>query len=88
MSTMTNLNIRVDADTKQKAEELFSDLGFTLSAAVNVFLKQAISRNGMPFPVVRADPFYSESNQRALRRAIEQLETGGGTAHELVPDDE
>jgi G:T/U-mismatch repair DNA glycosylase len=46
MSTMTNLNIRVDAETKQKAEELFNDIGFTMSAAINVFLKQAIAHNG------------------------------------------
>jgi len=88
MSPMTNLNIRVDADTKQKAEELFNDLGLTLSAAVNVFLKQAISHNGMPFRVVRADPFFNDANQRALRRSIEELEAGGGTVHDLLPDDE
>jgi len=88
MPTMTNLNIRIDADTKQKAEELFNDIGFTMSAAVNVFLKQAIAHNGMPFRVVRVDPFYSEANQRALRRSIEQLEAGGGTVHDLLPDDE
>ena len=88
MSPMTNLNIRIDAETKRKAEELFNDIGFTMSAAINVFLKQAIAHNGMPFRVVRVDPFYSEANQRVLRHSIEQLEASGGNEHDLLPDDE
>jgi DNA-damage-inducible protein J len=88
MSPMTNLNIRIDVETKQKAEELFNDIGFTMSAAVNVFLKQAIAHNGMPFRVVRVDPFYSEANQRVMRRSIQQLEAGEGTEHDLLSDDE
>jgi DNA-damage-inducible protein J len=34
------------------------------------------------------DPFYSESNLAHLRRAIEQLESGGGTFHELIEVDD
>jgi DNA-damage-inducible protein J len=59
-----------------------------MSAAVNVFLKQAIAHNGMPFRVVRMDPFYSEANQRVMHRSIQQLEAGEGTEHDLLSDDE
>jgi hypothetical protein len=38
--------------------------------------------------VVRADPFFSETNQRVLRHAAEELEAGRGAVRELLPDDE
>ena len=88
MSNMTNLNIRVDSSTKKQAEELFSDLGLSMSSAINVFLKQAISRNGMPFEVVRREDFYSNFNQKYLLRSIEQLEAGKGKAHDLISTDD
>ncbi len=41
--------IRTDEEVKKDAEELFDSMGMSLSTAVNVFLKQAIRVNGMPF---------------------------------------
>lgn len=45
----TNLNLRVDADVKRNAEALYNELGLTLSAAVNIFLRQSIRESGLPF---------------------------------------
>ncbi len=53
---MTTISIRVDEDVKKRASELFSDLGLDLSAAVNMFLRQAIMRDGIPFDVKREIP--------------------------------
>ena len=47
----TNLNVRVDKDVKNAAETIASALGMNLSTAVNIFLRQMISHNGMPFDV-------------------------------------
>jgi DNA-damage-inducible protein J len=55
MST-ANINVRVDADLKKSAEELFNDLGLTMSSAITVFLKSAVSHDGLPFEVKRAVP--------------------------------
>ena len=44
-------NITIDAETKAKAQELLSDLGMDLSTAVNIFLKQALYKNGFPFEI-------------------------------------
>ncbi len=30
------------------------------------------------------DPFYSDNNQRHLKKAIKQLEDGGGKEHEII----
>lgn len=45
----TNLNIRIDADLKRQAERIFNELGLNMSTALNVFLRQTIRSNGIPF---------------------------------------
>ena len=73
--TTTNIQIRVDSMLKAEAEQLFSDIGLDMPTAVRLFLKQAIINNGLPFAVER-DPFFSESNQQALRKSIAQMKSG------------
>ena len=51
-----NINIRVDRELKAQAEALFSDLGMNMSTAITIFLKSAISHDGLPFEVRRAVP--------------------------------
>ena len=43
--------IRIDENTKQQAVTLLEGLGLNLSDAVNMFLKQVILQNGIPFEV-------------------------------------
>ena len=45
----TNLNIRIDSDLKKQAEQIFSELGLNMSTALNVFLRQTVRSNGIPF---------------------------------------
>ncbi|MBO4432333.1 MAG: type II toxin-antitoxin system RelB/DinJ family antitoxin [Clostridia bacterium] len=52
----TNINVRVDSKLKQAAENLFDDLGLNMSAAITMFLKSAISHDGIPFEVRRFTP--------------------------------
>lgn len=44
-----NLNIRTDSEVKLAAEKIFDELGLTMSSAVNIFLRQTIRENGIPF---------------------------------------
>lgn len=53
---MTTLNVRVDEKLKKEASELFADLGLDMSTAVNMFLRQAVIKDGLPFDVVREVP--------------------------------
>ncbi len=48
---MSNINIRIDAEKKAKAQELFSSLGMDMSTAINLFIQQAIDFNGIPFVI-------------------------------------
>lgn len=52
----TNINVRVDMELKQNAESLFNDLGLNMSVAITMFLKSAVSHNGIPFEVKRQVP--------------------------------
>lgn len=60
----TNINVRVDSELKQEAEALFDDLGLNMSAAITMFLKSAVSHDGIPFDVKRAVP--NEQTKAAL----------------------
>ena len=43
--------IRIDADVKKAATELFENLGIDMSGAVNLFLYQCVLRGGIPFAI-------------------------------------
>ena len=72
---MANVNIRVDDTLKHDAERIFSALGLSMSAATNIFYRQVVRYNGIPFDL-RVDPFYSSENQAHLRKAISDYEAG------------
>lgn len=48
MSTI-NLNIRTDKEVKEKAENIFQELGLNMTTAINMFLRTSIRENGIPF---------------------------------------
>lgn len=83
---MANVNLLIDDELKKQADAVFSDLGLSFSTATVMFLKQVVRHNGIPFEL-RADPFYSAENQAVLLASKKQMETTGGTAHELIEVD-
>ena len=48
-----NVTIRMDETDKKNAEKLFSDLGLTMNAAFNMFAKQAIREQSIPFKITK-----------------------------------
>ena len=52
MATKTaNLYARIEPETKYAAESILDTLGIPASVAINLFYKQIILRNGLPFEV-------------------------------------
>jgi len=45
----TTINVRVDESTKRKVENLFNDMGMNISTAVNIFFKQCLMEEALPF---------------------------------------
>ena len=62
----TNLNIRTDKDVKEQAEQIFAELGLNMTTAVNLFLRTAIRKHGIPF-----DLFLDVPNETTIA-AIEE----------------
>ena len=52
----TNINFRIDKETKKEAEELFEDLGLNMTTALTMFIKASIRDQGIPFDVGRKMP--------------------------------
>jgi len=59
--------IRIDKSVKEQACTLFNELGLDLSGAVNIFLRQCILHEGLPFPVEK--PQYSQTVLAAMQEA-------------------
>ena len=72
----TNLNIRIDEDIKREAETLFNRIGLNTSAAINMFFRQAIRKQSIPFKLKPYDDYYTGENLARLKRSIEQSERG------------
>ena len=53
---MAQISLRVDDDIKRRAEEALDDIGLSMSAAINVFLKKVARERRIPFEL-SADPF-------------------------------
>lgn len=50
MSKMS-ISIRLDSKVKEQAQQVFSNLGMDMTTAINIFLRQAIQYQGLPFDV-------------------------------------
>lgn len=82
MSQSVNVNFRMDSNLKQQMEAICEELGMSLTTAFTIFAKKVCREKRIPFEV-SVDPFYSQENMDRLRRSIAQMESTGGTIHEV-----
>ena len=70
MSTASTIpiQIRVDKKTREEANELFEELGISMSGAVNMFLKQCVNTGSIPFRIRKPRP------SKELLEAMEEAE--------------
>lgn len=47
----TNFTMRIDKELKAESEELFDNLGLSMSSAITLFLKQAAREQRIPFEI-------------------------------------
>ena len=68
MPSLTSpINVMVDSKTKEDANRILKDLGLSMSTAINLFLKQVIKNDGLPFEVKNRKP--SKELIEALKEA-------------------
>jgi DNA-damage-inducible protein J len=75
----------MDEGIKHRFDAFCADAGMNASVAVNIFVRAVIKEKKIPFEITgNDDPFYSEKTQTRINQAIERLEAGLGTEHELI----
>ena len=66
----STITVRVDDNVKKEASDIFKEVGMDMSTAINVYLKQVIRSNGIPFQVSADIP------NAVTLRAIAEAEKG------------
>jgi DNA-damage-inducible protein J len=72
----TNLTIRIDENIKQEADILFNRIGLNMSSAINVFFRQAIREQAIPFELRPYDDYYSGARMERIAHSMAQAERG------------
>ena len=57
---MAQISLRVDDDVKRRAEQVQDDIGLSMSAAINVFLRKVAREHRIPFEL-SADELNAET---------------------------
>ena len=85
---MAQISLRVDDDVKRGAEQILTDIGLSMSTAINVFLRKVAREGKIPFELT-ADPFFTESNMRYLESIMQDVKEGKANfaEHDLIEAD-
>lgn len=71
MSTKPTTTIRIDPDVKKRAGEVFDDIGISMSAGINTFLKAVVREGNMPFDIKTDRPkTHSKTGNAKLNNAF------------------
>lgn len=68
---MGKLIANVDDDVKARAAKLYESMGISLSAAVNMFLRQSLTEDGLPFRPRRYEGVRMTPNEETRRAMVE-----------------
>lgn len=87
MNTVTT-SIRTDSQLKKAADQLFAELGMNFSTAVNIFLRQAVREQALPFRPTRDVPNAETlaAMQEADRIATDPTVQGFSSVDDLFAD--
>ena len=86
MSEKTNLTIKLEKNVRDEFGFLCNQIGITMAAALNAFIKQAIRQQGMNFSLRDSNGFLPEEADE-LRRRIAGVNAGRVETHDLIEVD-
>lgn len=87
LSKSANLNVRIESDIKENAEDILNNLGLSASTAINIFYRQIIEHNGLPFEVRQhgdVTNFSKEAIYREIDKGLKSYLEGRVTPAELI----
>lgn len=73
--TMTQIQVKIDSQTKEQAKEILEKIGLNLNTAIKMFCKQVVSMRRMPIEIRDQDGFRPHKAQE-LREAIKSAKQG------------
>ena len=86
-----NLQVRLDAGLKRKAEAVFQKIGLDTPTAIRIFFTKVAAVGGIPFPLGEDIDYYTPAQIKALDRMAEKARKGKlfgpfTTAEEMIKD--
>ncbi len=79
-----SVNVRINENIKQHAESILEDLGLSRAVAIDLFYRQIILHNGLPFdlklntPPLSTTDFTPSELEDILSRGVEESNNGNG----------
>ncbi|MDE6219145.1 MAG: type II toxin-antitoxin system RelB/DinJ family antitoxin [Lachnospiraceae bacterium] len=70
----STIQVRVDDELKMKSDKLFKELGTDTTAAIRMFLTQAVAYNGFPFEIKINNAEYSPYKKMTEEEMLAKLE--------------
>ena len=81
---LATLSAKVDSENKKQFERFCEDTGMNVSVCINMFVKEVLRSQRLPF-VVTADPFYSSEHVKMLEKRVKDAKAGKNMhEHELL----
>ena len=76
----STFQMRINPETKRRAEEVYAQYGLNLTDAINIFLQESIHENGLPFLISPQNMEYKRA--KAIRYLMDEIEKGWKSAEE------
>ncbi len=76
----STFQMRIDPETKRRAEMIYASYGLTLTDAVNIFIQQSLNENGLPFLLSPENMEYKKA--KAWKYLMSGVEKGWQSAEE------
>lgn len=84
-----NVTIQIDVELKREAEKLFAKLGFSLNAAINLFLRHCVQIGRLPFEISQDPNVYQIASDSDVEKISKKLmEENKETYRELAHKDD
>jgi DNA-damage-inducible protein J len=78
--SLTSISVKIDKELKAEADRLFNALGIPLSTAMNIFIRQAVQKQAIPFEIAL--------DEKAQFNALLSSMRAKASRHGYMSDDE
>lgn len=76
-SATTTINVRIDKETKNLAQEILQEFGLDISTAIKAFFRKVIATNSIPFTFERRGEMNNPIFVAQLKKEVEWAEKHG-----------